>query len=245
MAQYLRRLDAVRQLRRRCTKSGPRSTRKNARIPTRPFTERLHECRRVLHPEAARFEPARTEPGKQTSCTNDAATNINSRGIVVDTMNCAPSTPTRNPTIVFDNPPIPTMPPANRVLHQSPGGAGEHPGDRPEGERRVDNRHQHEIDTGASRHRQPGERRLKHQCNRERGQHRHCFHFGPWPERPLVAPPRDSAVSSWRRGTRRHQDHEYFLEAREIRPPGRTVIARYSPEPRSDVSTRPITNPFG
>ena len=55
-----------------------------------------------------------------TSCRKVEATNITSRGTVVDRLNCELSTPTANPMIVFDMPPMPTMPPASASCASPP-----------------------------------------------------------------------------------------------------------------------------
>ena len=56
---------------------------------------------------------------KTTACSTVAAKNTTNRGNGCATMNCVPTMPARNPTIVFASPPMPMTAARQRVLHQA------------------------------------------------------------------------------------------------------------------------------
>ena len=103
----------------RCSASGPCSTRRTAETPTRPFTSACTSVADNRNPKG-RPPTIACSPSNITSCTKVAATNITSRGTVVERLNCAPRTPTTKPISVFVMPPMPTMPPASASCARPP-----------------------------------------------------------------------------------------------------------------------------
>ena len=115
---------------------------------------------------------------KTAACRIVAMTKTTNRGSGAVMMNCVPSSPAANPTMVFASPPIPRTPRDKRVLDQPGQRADQHTRDRPRHERNVDDDHQDEVQRRRAANHQTGEGRLQRQRGgngRQRGQRLHSF----------------------------------------------------------------------
>ena len=111
-----------------------------------PVDHRLGQKRRILQPDRRVSRPSPPAPESTTRARWSPPTNITNRGSGCDTMNCAPSTPTRKPDQRLGESADPDDPTGQRILHQAADAAGHQPDDRAERQADVDHRHQHQVD---------------------------------------------------------------------------------------------------
>ena len=180
--------------------AGPCSTIKAATIPSSPLARAWIS---VADNGIANGRPPikACSPSNTTWWTTVAATNITSRGTVVDRLNCAPRTPTRKPDQRLRHPADADDAAGERVLRE----AAEHARRAAPSPRRTtatgDHRDQHQVDGDRPAGQHARQRRL--QCQRA-DDARGC--------------PRRSSLRRLvgRRRPRRRQHDEHFLEAREV-----------------------------